>query len=60
MNKENLNNECVIEIKNLKKDYKMYKTKKARLLEAVLPFYENHSTFSAINNLDLEIHKGEV
>ena len=60
MNKENQNNECVIEIKNLKKDYKMYKTKKARLLEAVLPFYENHSTFSAINNLDLEIHKGEV
>lgn len=60
MDKENLNNECVIEIKNLKKDYKMYKTKKARLLEAVLPFYENHSTFSAINNLDLEIHKGEV
>ena len=60
MSKENLNNECVIEIKNLKKDYKMYKTKKARLLEAVLPFYENHSTFSAINNLNLEIHKGEV
>lgn len=57
MDKEN---ECVIEIKNLRKDYKMYKTKKARLLEAVLPFYQNHDTFSAINDLNLEIHKGEV
>lgn len=28
MDKENLENECVIEIKNLRKDYKMYKTKK--------------------------------
>ena len=60
MDKENLENECVIEIKNLRKDYKMYKTKKARLLEAVLPFYQNHGTFSAINDLNLEIHKGEV
>ena len=57
MDKEN---ECVIEIKNLKKDYKMYKTKKARLVEAVFPFYQNHDTFSAINDLNLEIHKGEV
>ena len=58
MEKEKTEN--VIEIKKVNKDYKMYKNKKARLLEAVLPFYENHSTFSAINNLDLEIHKGEV
>ena len=50
----------VIEIKNVKKDYKMYKNKKARLLEALFPFYHNHETFSAINNLNLEIHKGEV
>lgn len=60
MDKENLNNECVIEIKNLKKDYKMYKSKKARLLEAVLPFYKNHETFSAIDGLDLTLKKGEV
>ena len=32
MDKENLENECVIEIKNLRKDYKMYKTKKARFV----------------------------
>lgn len=60
MDKENLDNESVIEIKNLNKDYKMYSSKKTRLLEAVLPFYQKHSTFSAINNLNLEIHKGEV
>lgn len=62
MNTENQKDsqENIIEIKNLKKDYKMYKSKKARLLEAIFPFYNNHDTFSAINDLDLEIHKGEV
>ena len=35
--KENTKNENIIEIKNLKKEYKMYNSKKARLLEAVLP-----------------------
>ena len=54
MNKEE-NSENMIEIKNLRKDYKMYKSKKARLLEAVLPFYQNHGTFSAINDLDLTL-----
>lgn len=56
--KDNL--EPIIEIKKLKKEYKMYKNKKARLLEAIFPFYHNHDTFSAINDLNLEIHKGEV
>ena len=50
----------IIEIKKVRKDYKMFKNKRARLLEAVLPFYQNHDTFSAINDLDLEIYKGEV
>lgn len=59
MNKEE-NTENIIEIKNLKKDYKMYKSKKARLLEAIVPVYTNHDTFSAINNLDLTLKKGEV
>ena len=59
MNKEE-NSENIIEIKNLKKDYKMYKSKKARLLEAVVPFYKNHETFSAIDGLNLTLKKGEV
>ena len=33
-------------------DYKMYKGKKARLMEAVFPFYHNHDKFSAIKNFD--------
>lgn len=59
MDKEE-NAENIIEIKNLKKDYKMYNSKKARLLEAVLPFYKNHETFSTINDLDLTLKRGEV
>ena len=56
----NDSNEYVIEIKNLQKNYKMYNSKKARLLEAVFPFYTNHTTFSAINNLNLQVKKGEI
>ena len=52
--------ENVIEIKNLRKEYKMYKNKKARLLETIFPMYKNHDTFCAIDDLNLELHKGEV
>lgn len=50
----------VIKIKNLVKEYKMYANKKDRLLEAILPVYKKHSVFRAMNNLDLEIKKGEI
>ena len=52
--------DTVIKISNLVKEYKMYSHKKDRLLEAVLPGYKKHSTFRAMDNLDLEIRKGEV
>ena len=52
--------DTVIKISNLVKEYKMYSNKKDRLLEAVLPGYNKHSTFRAMDNLDLEIRKGEV
>lgn len=52
--------DTVIKISNLVKEYKMYSKKKDRLLEAVLPGYKKHSTFRAMDNLDLEIKKGEV
>ena len=52
--------DTVIKISNLVKEYKMYAHKKDRLLEAVLPGYKKHSTFRAMDNLDLEIRKGEV
>lgn len=50
----------VIKITNLVKEYKMYKGRRARLLEAVLPGYKNHEVFRALDNLNLEIRKGEV
>ena len=50
----------VIRISNLVKEYKMYSNKKDRLLEALLLKYQKHSTFRAMDNLDLDIKKGEV
>lgn len=53
-------NEVVIKITNLVKEYKMYSRKKDRLLEAIVPGYQKHSKFRAMDNLSLEIRKGEV
>ncbi len=57
---ENNSEENIIEIKNLVKEYKMFGRKKDRLLETILPFYQKHSSFRAMNELNLEIKKGEV
>lgn len=54
------NSEAVIKISNLCKEYKMFSRKKDRLFEAVIPFYQKHTTFKAMDNLDLELKKGEV
>lgn len=53
-------NEVVIKITDLVKEYKMYSRKKDRLLEAVIPGYQKHTKFRAMDNLNLEIRKGEV
>ena len=50
----------VIEIKNLTKEYKMFKRKKDRLFETILPGYEKHSTFKALDDLNLNVKKGEI
>ena len=55
-----VSDENVIEIKNLTKEYKMFKRKKDRLFETVLPGYQHHSTFKALDNLDLTVKKGEI
>lgn len=52
--------EIAIEIKNLTKEYKMYPTKKDRLIEAIFPGLERHTTFRAMDNLNLEVKKGEI
>ena len=52
--------ENVVEIKNLVKDYKMFTKKQDRLIEVIFPIIKKHSNFRAMNNLDLTIKKGEV
>lgn len=52
--------DTVIKIEQLYKNYKMFSGRKDRLLETILPKYQKHTEFIAINNLDLEIRKGEV
>lgn len=52
--------ENIIEIKDLTKTYKMYHSKKARLLETIVPKCKKHTEFKALDNLDLKIQKGEI
>lgn len=52
--------DIVIEIKDLVKDYKMFQRKQDRLIEVICPFIKRHTNFRAMNNLNLEIRKGEV
>lgn len=54
------NDEVVLKIQNLCKDYKMYHRKKDRLIEAIFPGVKRHSTFRAMDNLNLEVKKGEI
>ena len=54
------NKETVVEIKNLTKKYKMYPTKKDRLIEAVFPGIKRHDTFCALEDFKLEVKKGEI
>ena len=52
--------DTVIKITNLVKEYKMFASKKDRLFETVIPGFHRHSTFRALDNLNLELKKGEV
>lgn len=52
--------ENMIEINNLVKEYKMFNSRKARLIEAMFPFFNKHSVFRAMDNLNLELKRGEV
>ncbi len=52
--------EVVVKIENLCKEYKMFDRKADRLIEAMIPGIERHKTFKALDNINLEIRKGEV
>lgn len=49
-----------IEIENLTKEYKMYPRKIDRLQELIFPWIKKHSTFTAVNNLNLTVSEGEI
>lgn len=49
-----------IEIENLTKEYKMYPRKINRLQELIFPWIKKHSTFTAVNNLNLTVSEGEI
>lgn len=52
--------EPVIKISNLTKEYKMFDNKIYRLLEAVIPNFKKHKMFRAMDGLNLEVKKGEI
>ena len=60
MSEKEENRRTVIKITNLVKEYKMFSSKKDRLLETVIPKYQRHTTFRAMDNLNLEVKEGEV
>ena len=49
-----------IKITHLTKKYKLYKSQKDRLLEIMLPNQERHTTKTVIDDMNLEIKKGEI
>ncbi len=55
-----MKDENVIVIENLVKEYKMFNSKKDRLLESMLPGYQKHGTFRAMNDVSFTVKKGEV
>lgn len=52
--------QVAIKIENLCKKYKMYNSKKARLLETIIPSITKHTDFAAMQDFNLEVRKGEV
>jgi len=53
--------ETVVKITNLVKEYKMYARKKDRFMEAIFPSVnDKHGTFKAMDDVSLELKKGEI
>ena len=55
-----MNDENVIVVENLVKEYKMFNSKKDRLLESMVPGYQKHDVFRAMNDVSFTVKKGEV
>lgn len=50
----------IIDIRNLTKEYKMFRSKGDRLVETLFPKIKRHSVFKAMDNLNLQVKKGEI
>lgn len=56
-----MKNNIAISVKNLKKQYKLYHSEKARLKEALNPFNRKyHTEFYAMNDVSFDVVKGET
>lgn len=56
-----MENEIMIRIDHLSKEYRLYNNRKDRLIEAVLPVHKaRHRIHSALRDINLEIRKGET
>lgn len=53
--------EIAINIRNISKSYRLYKKKSERILELLNPFKKKyHTTFLALDSINLSIQKGEI
>jgi len=56
-----MNNQTVIEVINVSKRYKLYKSKKHRAIEALIPHINKfHTDFYSLRNFNLKVNKGEI
>jgi ABC-type polysaccharide/polyol phosphate transport system ATPase subunit len=56
-----MNNQPVIEVINVSKRYKLYKSKKHRAIEALIPHINKyHTDFYSLRNFNLKVNKGEI
>lgn len=58
--KDKTPDDVVLKINNLRKDYKMFDRKRYRFQEALFPWLNKHTTFTALKDFNLELRKGEV
>jgi ABC-type polysaccharide/polyol phosphate transport system ATPase subunit len=60
MNKK-MNNQIAIEVINVSKKYKLYKSKKHRAIEALLPYINKyHTDFYSLKDINLTVKRGEI
>lgn len=56
-----MSNQVVIEVKNVSKRYKLYKSKKHRAMEALIPQFKTyHTDFYSLKDFNLTVNKGEI